>query len=224
MDIDNYKSHLKRHGFFKTAFTVFKRSVNLLFTFKILYCIKLELNVLNRLYSTADDSFQITRLEPAGLFQYGNLEEYQMSKSFLDEVQRKGDICFGILKNEKLAAYGWYSNKPTILFEGDWEFNFGDECMYMYKVYTHPDYRGQRLAAIGMSNALGVLSKLGYKCLVGIVEVDNFSFIKSMSRMGWQKVGKFICIKIFKTNKVFSVGNNKNFGFELSAVNNAIRN
>ena len=73
MDIHYYKSHIKRHGIFKTVFRVFSKSVNKLFTLKLLYLIKLDIKALNSKYSAVDDRFQITRLEPGWLLKYVNL-------------------------------------------------------------------------------------------------------------------------------------------------------
>ena len=118
----------------------------------------------------------------------------------------------------------WYSNKPTLLFEGEWEIRFNDECMYHFKAFTLPEFRGQRLVAFGMSNALGELSKLGYDCLIGIVEVDNFSMMQAMVHMGFETTGKFICFKVFKKHLVFSTGKNKAYGFDLHAAKSDVRN
>ena len=218
MDINFYKSYLKRHGIFKTVFRLFSQFVNKLFTLKIRYLIKLDLKALNSKYLAVDDRFQITRLEPAWLFQHLNLEEYQMSKSFLNRVQRKGDICFGILNNGKVASFSWYSNKPSLLLNGELELRFNDNYLYVYNGYTHPDYRGQRLLATGISNALRELSILGYNNFISVVAFDNFSSLKSVYRMGWKKVGKFIFIRFFKTQTGFLVGSKKQSGFEVSVI------
>ena len=115
MNIHYYKSHLKRHGVFKTVFRLFSQSINKLFTLKFRYLIKFDLKALNSEYLAVDDRFQITRLEPAWLSRHVDLEEYQMSKSFLNRAQRKGGICFGILNNGKVAAFSWYSNKDFVI-------------------------------------------------------------------------------------------------------------
>jgi hypothetical protein len=133
MDIHYYKSHIKRHGIFKTVFRVFSKSVNKLFTLKLLYLIK-------------------------------------------------------------------------------------DEYLYVYNVYTHPDYRGQRLLALGVATALRELSELCYNSFISAVDFDDFSSIKSMYRMGWKKVGIVFFIKIFKKHTVFPIGKHKHPGFEVSGI------
>ncbi len=218
MNIHYYKSHLKRHGFFKTVFRLFSQSVNKLFTLKFRYLIKFDLKALNSKYLAVDDRFQITRLEAAWLSRHVDLEDYQMSKSFLNRAQRNGDICFGILNNGKVAAFSWYSNKPSLLLEGELELKFSDNSLYVYNVYTHPDYRGRRLLAIGISNAFRELSTLGYTNFISVVAFDNFSSLKSMYRMGWKKVGQFVYIRFFKTQTGFLIGKKKHSGFEVSVV------
>ncbi|MDH3886312.1 MAG: GNAT family N-acetyltransferase [Desulfobacterales bacterium] len=218
MNIHYYKSHLKRHGVLKTVFRLFSQSVNKLFTLKIRYLIKFDLKALNSEDLAVDDRFQITRLEPDWLSRHVDLEEYQMSKSFLNRAQRKGDICFGILNNGMVAAFSWYSNKPSLLLEGELELKFSNNCLYVHNVYTHPDYRGRRLLAIGISNALRELSTLGFNSFISVVAFDNFSSLKSMYRMGWKKVGQFIYIRFFKTQTGFSIGKKKHSGFEVRVI------
>lgn len=224
MDTRFYKSHLKRHGVLKTVLRGLHQYLGRVFMLKILYCIKLDLQAIDSKSFPAASKFQMARLEPAELIRKDNLEEYQMSAGFLKEMQQKGDICYGVMRNGRLASYCWYSHKPTLLFEGDLELKFSAKCMYVYKVYTHPDFRGRRLVAFGMSNATRELSKQGCDCLVSIVEVDNFSMMKAMVRMGWETTGKFICFKFFKKHHVFSTGRIKDFGFDLHAVKTDIKN
>ena len=218
MNIHYYKSHLKRHGALKTVFRLLSQSVNKLFTLKIRYLITFDLKALNSKNLAVDNRFQITRLDPAWLARHVDLEEYQMNKNFLNRVQRKSDICFGILNKGKVVSFTWYSNKPSLLLEGELELRFGDKFLYEYNSFTHPDYRGQGLVAIGFTTALRELSKLGYHSLIGVVAFDNFSSIKSLYRKGGRKVGKFIFIRFFKTQTGFLIGKTKHSGFEVSIV------
>jgi hypothetical protein len=70
----------------------------------------------------------------------------------------------------------------------------------------NPDYRGQRLVAIGFSTAVRELSKLGFNNLIGVVAFDNFGSIKSLYRKGAKKVGQFIFTRFFKTQTGFLSG------------------
>ncbi len=108
----------------------------------------------------------------------------------------KGDYCYAILDGEKLASYGWYSTKPTSI-NPELVLYFNDQWVYMYKGYTHPGYRGQRLHAIGMAKALEAFTKKGFKGLISYVETNNFASLKSVYRMGYRNFGKVRILKIF---------------------------
>ena len=194
------------------------QSINKLITLKFRYLIKFDLKDLDNRNLSDDDRFQTTRLDPVWLSRNVDLEEYQMNKSFLDRVQRKRDICFGILNDGKVASLTWYSNKPSLLLDGELELRFSDTYLYEYNSFTHPDYRGQRLVSIGFSNAARELLKLGYHHLIGVVAFDNFNSLKSLYRKGGKKVGKFIFIRFFKTQTGFLIGKTKHPEFEVSIV------
>jgi hypothetical protein len=56
---------------------------------------------------------------------------------------------------------------------------------FMYKGFTRPEYRGQRLHAVAMANALMECAKEGRRGLVCFVEANNFNALKSCYRMAW---------------------------------------
>lgn len=121
----------------------------------------------------------------------------ELSEGFLDEAFAKGDECFAIVDGETLAAYGWYSVKPTRIDPPDLFLHFGPKYAYMYKSLTHPRYRGQRLHAIGMTLALQDYQSRGLTGLVSYVEANNFDSLKSCARMGYEVFGTAYVVKIF---------------------------
>ena len=95
-----------------------------------------------------------------------------------------------------LASYGWYSTKPTAISD-ELNLHFDPQWVYMYKGYTHPSYRGQRLHAIGMAKALEAFSEEGYKGLISYVATNNYASLKSVYRMGYRNIGKVKVVKKF---------------------------
>lgn len=126
---------------------------------------------------------------------YSDNPETQLSQKFLERALANGDRCFAILDGDFLASYGWYSTKPTPITK-DLELHFDPAWVYMYKGYTHPKYRGQRLHAIGMAKALEAVTNEGYKGLISYVETNNFASLRSVYRMGYVNIGKVSIIKI----------------------------
>jgi hypothetical protein len=155
---------------------------------------------------------KVTRPDPAFLsgpeaYRYGFLDaetlrrfavdsQYDLGQEFLNEALPKGDECFGILDGDTLASYGWYSRRPTNISE-DLAIHFSPEFVYMYKGYTHPKYRGQRLHAIGMTKALQAYLERGHKGLISYVEANNYSSLKSCYRMGYEDVGEVYVARLF---------------------------
>lgn len=80
--------------------------------------------------------------------------EYEMNERFLRGALAKNDRCYGILHGQTLASYGWYSTEPTTALTDDLVLSFDSRWVYMYKGFTHEQFRGQRLHAAGMAQAL----------------------------------------------------------------------
>lgn len=121
----------------------------------------------------------------------------EMSERFIDQALARGDECFAILDGDKLAAYGWYSFKPTPIGLPDLVLRFGTDWVYTYKGFTDPRYRGKRLHGIGMSMALRHYRDKGYKGLVSYVESTNRSSLKSCFRMGCGVFGSVYLVRLF---------------------------
>jgi len=146
--------------------------------------------------------------------------ENGMPEDFLAEALSKGDECFGFLDGERLAAYGWYSSRPTRIDPPDLRLRFGYEYVYMYNGYTHPLCRGQRLHAIGMTMALREYLRRGRKGLVSYVESNNFDSLKSCRRMGYDEFGSIYVVRISGRYRAFSSAGCRRLGFRVERVAN----
>lgn len=120
----------------------------------------------------------------------------EMSREFLDEALARGDQCYGIVDHGRLAAYGWYAFGPTPIGIPRVMLHFRRGYVYMYKGFTHKDYRGQRLHAIGMTRALAHYLGSGHKGIVSYVESTNFDSLKSCFRMGYAVFGTITLVKL----------------------------
>ena len=65
----------------------------------------------------------------------------------------------------------------------------------MYKGFTDPGYRGQRLHALGMTSALKQFRERGATGLVSYVYATNFDSLRSCYRMGYTDVGQIYCLR-----------------------------
>ena len=103
------------------------------------------------------------------------------------------NICFAAFDGHRLAAYGWYARH---CIEPEHCFGFGlalpPDVVYMYKGFTHPDYRGRRLHGIAMSLALQHLSRDGITALISTVDWTNEASLRSCARSGYRQIGRLI--------------------------------
>jgi hypothetical protein len=119
----------------------------------------------------------------------------EMPREFVAEALGRGDRCFAILDRGVVASYGWYSRQETAVSE-ELSLRFSPDWAYMYKGFTRPDYRGQRLHAIGMARAMMAHSQEGCRGLVSYVESNNYSSLKSCYRMGYVKAGTIVALRV----------------------------
>lgn len=154
-------------------------------------------------------------LAPRALHDFAADPATEMSRGFVDEALRNGDECYAICDGETLAAYGWYSTRPTPIKPSDLVLHFADGYVYMYKGFTDKRYRGQRLHAIGMTRALQHYLESGYRGLVSYVESTNFDSLKSCSRMGYEVFGSVYVLQLVGRNFTFSSPGCKAFDFRV---------
>lgn len=149
---------------------------------------------------------------------YGSDPVNEIPESFIDETMAKGDQCFGIFDGAVLASYGWYSRQPTHIDPPELFLHFSPAFVYMYKGFTHHDYRGQRLHAIGMNLALKHFLEQGSKGLVSYVESSNFDSLKSIYRLGYMNVGSIYLIRLFGRYQSFTSRGCEPFNLELKTL------
>jgi GNAT superfamily N-acetyltransferase len=146
-------------------------------------------------FLTLDPRYQAGFIEADVLRRYTTQADYDMPESFLGRALAVNDECFGIRDGETLAAYGWYSTSANH-FSDELTLHFSPAWVYMYRGFTHPSYRGQRLHAIGMTMALEAYRARGFKGLVSCVEARNDNSLKSVYRMGYHDFGTIYGVRL----------------------------
>ena len=200
------------------------RAVNRVIFLKVMHSMKLE--TVHPIYMTAPERYQGTFLDYAQLKEFERMPEYEFPADFLQSAFAKGDRCYGFLTHEgRLAAYQWYSTKPTWFFApsrvSGWNgavVNFDEEYVYMYKGFTHPRHRGRRLYPIGVSTALSTYLAQGYKGIVSIVESNNFASLHACYRMGYEDFGMIYLTILFGTCLIHADSTCHAMGFRLTAA------
>ena len=154
-------------------------------------------------------------LSPAEIRSFGKDPECDMTGDFVAEALMKGDECFGILDGPNLAAYSWYSTKPTRIRPPELFLRIDGRYIYMYKGFTRDQYRGQRLHAIGKTLALQAFMDLGFRGMISYVEFDNADSLKSTRRMGARLFGSIFIFGMFGHYIVFATRGCRKFGVRI---------
>ena len=187
----------RRFGARGTVYRAALKAVNTVALVKILRGVSVEKVAAE--FLQLPERFTAGFLTPDTIRLYAADSDIGMPPAFVDEALAKGDECYGILNGDTLVSYGWYSIRPTRIDPPELLLEFDTEYIYMYKGYTHPDFRGHRLHGIGMTQALKHYKSKGLKGIVSYIEADNFASLKSAFRMGYRTFGSVYIFSLFGT-------------------------
>jgi RimJ/RimL family protein N-acetyltransferase len=137
--------------------------------------------------------FEYRFLTADEVHRYSSDPSLDLDISLVEEIDRGESLCFAALERGRVAAYGWYAIQlaaPGHCFGVG--IRLPAHVSYMFKGYTHPDYRGRRLHAIVMGLALTALSKRGIRALISTVEWTNEASLRSCDRLGYQRLGRIV--------------------------------
>lgn len=142
-----------------------------------------------------DPQFEFRFLKSDEVARFASDPANDLDAAMVDRAAAGRDLCFAALAGDHLAAYGWYA-----LNEIEAEHNFGvamsypANVAYMYKGFTHPEFRGARLHGLGMGLALKNLAQFGVNRLVSTVAWTNNASMQSCNRLGYQRLGRIVTV------------------------------
>ncbi|SMF18592.1 GNAT family N-acetyltransferase [Pseudobacteriovorax antillogorgiicola] len=216
MFLKEFRNQLKFGGWRAALIFAGFRFMNRIMYFDILHTMTLELKNIDSKYLKDPEAPIVGRfLTPEEIKKFSKNSKYQLTNDFLPESLDHGDMCFGFVDGDVLAAYGWYSKKPTRV-TNEFAVNFSNDWVYMHHGYTNPDYRGKRLHAIGMAKAVAAFQEQGYRGLVSIVASENSNSLKSVKRMGYELTGKIYLFARLNRYLVYQDKGAKDCGMWLS--------
>jgi len=135
-------------------------------------------------------NFTFRFLSPDELSIYARDPANDLEPELVARAKDGRNNCFAALDGDRLAAYGWYARD---WIEPEHCYGFGlrmpAHVAYMYKGFTHPDYRGQRLHGAVMGLALREFAAQGVNALISTVEWTNDASLKSCTRLGYRRLG-----------------------------------
>ncbi len=211
--LQNIVLKLRRHGVSNTVHALALQALNVMVPFKILRGVYVD--HVDPAYLACQESYRPGFLPAKALQDYANDPATELSPRFVADACGGGDQCYAICDGEKLAAYGWYSTRPTSIGLPGLVLHFAPGYVYMYKGFTDSRYRGQRLHATGMTRALEHYLARGFRGIVSYVESSNFDSLKSCYRMGYRVFGSIVLVRLFGRYFAFSTPGCKAFGFRV---------
>lgn len=138
-----------------------------------------------------------------------------LTEDVIPALLDNGDECFGLFDGSRLIAFCWYCVNPPARINDHWALQFTRGCVYVYFVYTDPEYRGRRLLAHGIKLAAREYVQRGYHTLLAFVEWANYSSLASFFRMGFEEFGRMRVAKAFGKTLVWGGRGCERFDFRV---------
>lgn len=143
----------------------------------------------------ADAEFSFRFLTPDEVRTFAADPRNDLDATFVARATAGHDLCYAATCGDRLAAYGWYALGSIEAEHGGGQaMSFPANMAYMYKGFTHPDFRGKRLHGVAMGLALKELAARGVDQLISTVDWTNWPSLKSCYRLGYTDLGRIVCL------------------------------
>jgi ribosomal protein S18 acetylase RimI-like enzyme len=140
-----------------------------------------------------DSSVETRFLTPDEVRRFAANPSNKLDPVFAERAANGLDLCFGAIHGDRLANYGWYALgcvEPE--HAAGAALGLPPNVAYMYKVFTHPDFRGRRLNGACMGRAMLALRKRGIDRVASLVYWSNESSLRSCQRLGFRRLGLLV--------------------------------
>ncbi len=138
----------------------------------------------------ADTCVEMRFLSPDDVRRFARRPVNGLSDTFARRLERGLDRCYAAIHGDRLASYGWYafhSVEPE--HSAGAALAFPADMAYLYKGFTHPDFRGRRLYGATMGAALRALGERGVTRLLAFVYWSNRAALNASDRLGYRNLG-----------------------------------
>lgn len=190
--LGRYRETREQHGRWPAVQLVVDRLGRKLLNASVTKVVRLEVKNLEASLS-ADSKFAFRFLSPLEVRDFAADPRNELDAEFVARAEAGHDLCYAALCQDRLAAYGWYAlGSIEARHGGGQAMSFPANMAYMYKGFTHPDFRGQRLHGVAMGLALQELAARGVDQLLSTVDWTNWASLKSCYRLGYTDLGRII--------------------------------
>jgi hypothetical protein len=140
-----------------------------------------------------DTCFETGFLTPSQVRRFANDPANRLPNAFVDRAERGLDLCYAAIHGDRLASYGWYAlHSIEAEHAAGAALGLPDDLAYMYKGFTHPDYRGQRLYGACMGRAFELLAREDVTRLMAFVHWSNAPSLRSCDLLGYRRLGSLV--------------------------------
>ena len=188
--LHDVRSYFRRYGYGKTVLRVLTDSLRQARILRISRFIVLQPDHINSSAFSPEVSYERSLLPAAGMRQYQSQLPDQLPESFLVPAEQRDDYCYAMFDKRRLVSFGWYATRSAHLFDRCLYFNH--DFVYMYHGFTRPEYRGQRLHALGLAEAMTIFQQRKKSAIVSTVNITNYGARRSAARLGFRCRGNII--------------------------------
>lgn len=212
------KDSLAKYGLAVTLCDLGTRALNSVSAFQVQRGMTVVLDDVTDPRQFEAPGFSTRFLSPEEMWALAVDPAHQLPGDFVRQAIERGDHCHAFFDEQgALAAYGWYSNQRTPLDE-HFELRFDPGWTYMYKGFVLPAYRGQRLHAVGMCQALREFTAQGKKGLISCVLANNGASLKSVARMGYRIFGDVYLLRVMGRSFSWATPGCRAYGFAIEPI------
>lgn len=216
VNLEAHRKYIKHHGPHKFLFYVLYRILERTLGFKALRGLTLTMDTVDPVFLKDHPVLPGEAVRGSDL-QLLIDEPVDITADFISRAIERDDWCFVFRDGANIASYSWYTAQTCPVLDNV-AISFFPSYLYMYKGFTDPAYRGQRLHAYGMASALNKALNEGYKGLIGYVEAHNAPSLKSGMRLGYRVFGTCFLIRVLGHAFTVSTPGCRQYGFYLETT------
>jgi|GEM_PF-3034740 len=193
----------KRFGIGASIYDIYYRGMDRLLGLEGYRVVALGAENLVKARLPEGDFPQARELSTKEILAFGEKFPKHLPQDFVLRACARGDRCVAMIIDGELAAYCWFSRRPTEM-DRRLEVRFDDSMVYQYKAFTFRGHRGKRLALLILKHALEVYANEGVEKVVAYIANNNFASLAAAKGAGFQKVGTVYVIRRRRWLKVFA--------------------
>ena len=216
MYFESQKNFLKRHGLYRYVIYVMYRILERSLGFKALRGVLLAMDTVDPVYLERHPVLYGDSVRGSDLQRLVD-ERIDLPADFIGIASERGDWCYVYRDGDNIASYGWYTTQACPVVDNV-VIHFSPSYVYMYKAFTDPAFRGQRLHAYGMAHALKKAVNEGHEGLIGYVEAHNAPSLKSALRLGYRIFGTCFLIRVLGHAFTLRTPGCRKYGFYLGTT------